>query len=80
MIDLSLAGLLGAAVGIVVAALAYRPLVALLVRSLQTRDPSGSEEGHSWKEEMPLLLRAVLAVDIVMFAGIGYWIGVRVAG
>jgi hypothetical protein len=28
---------------------------------------------------MPLLLRAVLAIDIAVFAGIGYWLGARIA-
>ena len=78
MTDISLPGLLGAFLGTGIAALAYRPLVALVVRSLQGRDASaGEREAESRGPEMPLLLRAVLVADIALFAGVGYWIGSR---
>jgi len=81
MIDLSLAGLLGAVIGIVVAAVVYSPLVARVEAAFRSRQPSGTpEEQATLAVELALLRRAVLAVDIVFFAGIGYWLAHRVAG
>jgi hypothetical protein len=77
MIDLSLAGLLGA----VAAAVAYGPLMAFAERSLWPRDPSASaEERNALQREIPLLRRAVLAVDIIVLAGLGYWLGQMIGG
>ena len=81
MIDLSLAGLLGAIFGTVLAGLAYVPLVARVERSLRSRRSSRSPEERSAREqEMSILRRAVLALDVIVLAGIGYWLGVRIGG
>ena len=74
MFNLSLAGLLGAVIGTVVAALVYVPLVDFVERGLRSRADS-SAEGETLDQEMSLLRRAVLAADIIVFAGIGYWLG-----
>jgi hypothetical protein len=80
MIDLSLAGLLGAVVGLVLAALVYAPLVAFVERGFRSRDPSPSDEQRkSFEQEMSLLRRAVLAVDMIVLCGIGYWLGHAIA-
>jgi hypothetical protein len=76
MIDLSLAGLLGAIAGTVIAALAYVPLVAFVERRFRSRDPAQSaEERAMFEQEVAILRRTVLAADIIVFAGIGYWLG-----
>jgi hypothetical protein len=81
MIDLSLAGLLGAVVGTVVAAIAYGPLVALIERAFRARgQPETAEQRETFGQEISLLRRAVLAVDIIVFGGIGYWLGQTVGG
>ncbi len=81
MIDLSLAGLLGAVVGTVIAALAYGPLVAFVERVFGSRSPAASAEDRETREqEISMLRRAVLAADILVFAGIGYWLGGTLAG
>jgi len=81
MIDLSLAGLLGAIVGIVVAAFAYGPLIAFVERSFRPRDASASpQEREAFEQERSLLRRVVLAVDILVLSGIGYWLGATIAG
>jgi hypothetical protein len=81
MIDLSLAGLLGAVLGTVAAAVAYAPLVEFAERSLRARDPSASaEERSALEREIPLLRRALLAVDIIVLAGLGYWLGQMIGG
>ena len=54
MIDLSLAGLLGAVLGTVAAAVAYGPLMAFAERSFWPRDPSASaEERNALEREIP---------------------------
>jgi hypothetical protein len=81
MLNLSLAGLIGAIMGTAVAALVYGPLAGFLARSLAARTAArGGEESKIFKEELPFLLRGVLAADIIVFAGIGYWLGVTIAG
>jgi hypothetical protein len=74
MIDLSLAGLLGAIIGTVVAALIYVPLVDFVERGMRSRADSGAE-GETLEQEISLLRRAVFAADIIVLAGIGYWLG-----
>jgi hypothetical protein len=76
MMDLSLAGLIGAVIGTIVAALAYVPLLTFVERGLRSRASAGSaDERESFEREASLLRRAVLAADIIVFAGIGYWLG-----
>ena len=59
MIDLSLAGMLGAVIGIVLAAFAYGPLVAFVERGFRSRDASASaEEREAFEQERSLLRRA----------------------
>jgi hypothetical protein len=78
MIDLSAAGLAGAVIGTAIAALIYGRLAALLERSL-LRERSQTR-GDGEPVERALLLRVVLATDIIIFAGIGYWLGTVIAG
>ncbi|HEY7663253.1 MAG TPA: hypothetical protein VH934_09045 [Xanthobacteraceae bacterium] len=77
MIDLSLPGLIGAMVGTAVAAMLYAPLVSLVERGLRTQ---ASAEVGALEREISILRRAVLAADIIMLGGIGYWLGERIAG
>ena len=80
MMDLSLAGLIGAVIGTIIAALAYVPLLTFVERGLRSRVSAGSaDERESFERETSLLRRAVLAVDIIVFAGIGYWLGAMMA-
>jgi hypothetical protein len=81
MIDLSLAGLVGAILGTVVAAIVYAPLVAMAERGFKARgQPQTAEEQQMLGEEISLLRRTVLAVDIIVLGGIGYWLGQTVGG
>jgi hypothetical protein len=74
MINLSLAGLLGAVIGTVVVALIYVPLVDFVERGMRSRADSGAE-GETLEQEISLLRRAVFAADIIVLAGVGYWLG-----
>jgi hypothetical protein len=81
MIDLSLAGLLGAIVGTIAAALVYGPLATLVERGFRSRDASASaEERRTFEQEMSMLRRGVLAADVLVLAGIGYWLGKTIGG
>jgi hypothetical protein len=80
MLDISLAGLAGAALGLVVAALIYGPLAAAIERRVRAgRVPSAQDRG-TLAQELALLRRGVLAFDILVCGGLGYWIGDRIAG
>jgi hypothetical protein len=73
MIDLSLGGLLGAVAGTIVSAVIYGRLVELVERAFTKR--RSPEEPATPAVDIALLRRAVLAIDILMFAGLGYWLG-----
>jgi hypothetical protein len=76
MIDISLAGLVGASVGIAIAAAVYGTVIDAVERWLASRREPHERSG----EEVGLLRRGVLAFDILSFAGLGYWIGYRISG
>ncbi len=83
MIDISLAGLIGAMIGTIVAALAYGVVVSTIERKLLARRLQPAEkptEDRDAPQNLALLRRGVLALDILIFAGVGYWIGHRIAG
>lgn len=82
MIDLSPAGLAGAAVGTVVAALVYRPIVGFAEHAFRSRDASasGGERDKTFEGEMSMLRRLVLAADIAVLGGAGYWLGEVIGG
>jgi hypothetical protein len=76
MIDISLAGLVGAVVGIVIAAAVYGTVIDAIERWLtEHREPQERADG-----EVALLRRGVLTVDMLLFAGLGYWIGYKISG
>ena len=69
MINLSLAGLIGAVIGTAVAALVYVPLVTFVERAMRARTDSVAE-GDILEQEMSLLRRAVLGPQIMLCGGI----------
>jgi hypothetical protein len=75
MIDISLAGLIGAVIGIVIAGAVYGTVIDTIERWLAARRDSREHPG----EEVALLRRGVLAADMLLFAGLGYWIGYRIS-
>jgi len=74
MINLSLVGLIGAVIGTIIAAVVYVPLVTYVERGLRSRADAVAE-AETLEQEISLLRRAVLAADIIVFAGIGYLLG-----
>jgi len=84
MIDISFAGLIGAFIGTVIAALAYAPLVSSIERHLRARAAGAGTAENTvdngiLRQEISLLRRGVFAADIIVFAGLGYWLAARLA-
>jgi hypothetical protein len=77
--ELSLAGLIGAVLGTAVSAVIYGPLVGAIEEALRKRWASG-EDRATFAQEIGLLRRGVLAADMLLCAGIGYWIGLTIGG
>ncbi len=77
MMHLSLAGLLGAVIGTVVAATVYGRLALLVERGIRS---AGAHERPASDSEISMLRRVVLAADIILFGGIGYWLGATIGG
>jgi hypothetical protein len=75
---LSLPGLIGALVGGMIGVLDFGMIVALLRRAWEKADPisvrpqtAGSREG---------ILKVAFGINLVVFAGLGYWFGAAMAG
>jgi hypothetical protein len=77
--DISLAGLIGAAVGTAVSAAIYGRLVERIETALRKGRRAEDDRG-TFAQEIALLRRGVLAVDILLCAGLGYWIGQKIGG
>jgi hypothetical protein len=77
--EISLAGLIGAVLGTAVSAVLYGPLIGAIERGLRKRR-AATDDAATFAQEMALLRRGVLAADMLLFAGLGYWIGVVVGG
>ena len=74
--ELPLGGLIGAMIGTVLGAINYAVLVGFVVGRLRALDTSRTaEERAAFEEKISLMRRLILGLDIVVFAGIGYWIG-----
>ena len=76
MLDISLAGLIGAIVGTVVAGVNYHLFIGVLERAMREREPTQTaEERDSMDAKLSLMRRFVLTADLLVFAALGYWIG-----
>jgi hypothetical protein len=85
VLNISLAGLIGAIAGTAVAGVIYHLCIGWLDRWLRERAqarPADAQEmsEHSSEEMMALVRRLVLSADLLLFAGLGYWIGSTVWG
>jgi hypothetical protein len=81
MMEISLAGLLGAMVGTVVAAVNYGLVIGFVQNSLRAHDRSQTpEERAAFEGKLAVMRRTVLALDILVFGGIGYWLGQLIGG
>jgi hypothetical protein len=74
MIELSLAGLIGATLGIVVAAVVYYAFIGRLDRAVQARIQTTSAEERG-DLSLSIVRRIALTLDLVVFVALGYWLG-----
>jgi hypothetical protein len=77
--ELSLAGLIGAVLGTAVSAALYGPLVDAIEGALRKRRAM-TEDRATFAQEIALPRRGILAADMLLCAGIGYWIGLMIGG
>jgi hypothetical protein len=81
MMDISLSGLIGAIVGTVAAAVLYHLFIGRLELKLREREPMRTAEDRDRLEaKLSVMRRAVLATDLFLFAGLGYWLGHQAGG
>jgi hypothetical protein len=77
--ELSFAGLIGAVLGTMVSAALYGPLIDAIEGALRKRR-TAIEDRATFAQEIALLRRGILAADMLMCAGAGYWIGLTIGG
>jgi hypothetical protein len=77
--ELSFAGLIGAVLGTVVSAVLYGPLIDAVEGALR-KHRIATEERSTFAQEIALLRRGILAADMLLCAGAGYWIGLAIGG
>ena len=80
MIDLSAWGLVGAVAGTIVAAVNYFAVIGFVEKSLRSHQPQTIEERAEFERKIGVMRRTVLALDILLFGGLGYWIGEALGG
>jgi hypothetical protein len=81
MLDISLAGLIGAIVGTAVAGVNYHLFIGVLERAMRAREQTLTAEERDTRDvNLSLIRRIVLTVDLFAFAAVGYWIGKSVWG
>jgi hypothetical protein len=74
--DLSLPALLGAMLGTIVGAINYAVIMRIVEPRLRALDKSQSrEELEEFERKIALMRRIILAIEVVVFAAIGYWLG-----
>jgi len=74
MLDISPAGLVGAVLGTVVAGVNYHLFIGAMERAMHKPDHT-PEERDAVEAKLSMLRRVVLTVELLFFAGLGYWIG-----
>jgi predicted DNA-binding transcriptional regulator len=78
--DLTYAGLAGAAIGTAIGAANYVILVPFVEKRLRAIDRSQSaQERADFESKLGIFRRLVLTFDLVGFGAIGYWLG-KLAG
>ncbi len=76
--ELSLAGLVGALVGLMIGVMDFGFVAMVLRRAWDGK--TGSTGVVRKVETRELVLKVAFVVNAVVFAGLGYWFGVAVAG
>jgi uncharacterized membrane protein len=78
---LSLPGLIGALVGTAIAWINYYIIVGFVTARLRALDTSKTpSERAIFEQRLSWMRQLILALDIVIFGAIGYWLGVTIGG
>jgi hypothetical protein len=77
--ELSLAGLIGAVVGTAVSALIYGRVIDAVEAGLR-KHRSADDDQATFAQELALLRRGILAADMLLCAGLGYLVGLKIGG
>jgi hypothetical protein len=79
--EYSLPAWLGALAGTVVAVVVYVPAIRIIARRLRAQaGPQTLQERTAFEDKFSIARRLILAVDVAIFATIGYWIGMALGG
>ena len=78
MMDISLGGLIGAAIGTLIAGVIYHAFIGMLERRMREQSQT-PEERDGFDQRMAVVRRVVLTIDLFLFAAAGYWLGRLVA-
>ena len=77
----SLPAWLGALAGTIVAVAIYVPAIRLLERRLRAQSgPQTLEQRAAFEDQLSLMRRLILGIDIAILAIVGYWIGNAIGG
>jgi len=72
--ELTLGGLLGAMAGAIVGGANYAMLIGYLDGLLRSLEGAEAERAD-FESNVSVMRRAILAFDLVICAGVGYWLG-----
>ena len=79
--ELSLPGLLGAMLGTVIGVINYAVIIRIVEPRLRALDKSQSrEELDEFERKISLMRRIILAIEVLVFAALGYYAGRYVGG
>jgi hypothetical protein len=79
--DLSLAGLIGAFIGLVIGWTSYMVIIGVLESRLRQLDKSESPtERAAFEDKLVLMRRLILAIEVVTLTVIGYVLGHIIGG
>lgn len=76
--ELSLAGLVGALFGLVIGVMDFGFVAMMLRRAWDKR--AGTAGGARGTSTLETVLKVAFVVNALVFAGLGYWFGVAMAG
>jgi hypothetical protein len=78
---ISLGGFLGAIIGTILAVANYVVVVGIVEQRLRALDKSESAaERQEFEQKISVMRRLILGIDIVVFGGLGYWLGAQFLG
>lgn len=77
--ELSLPGMIGAGIGLVVGLIDYG-LIAMLIRRAVEKANGGPVVERSQATRLDRTMKVVFVVNALVFAGLGYWFGSTIGG